>query len=609
MTTATGRRAAWARLLGAASLIAAFACTGAHAQRYEYVYGGSCDEEGHGGVQQVSEGGYVAAGVTHSLNGGCGSTDIYVVRTKADGTLAWARTYTLGHDNIAYDIQEVKTPAGATDGFVLTGTTWDPNPCGGVNQDLLVLRIDRCGNPIWARSIDDGFGGYEIGYDIVVASNTDYIIAGTASGGADGFLVRINATGALQWAKKYDGTRHGRDYFYAVDEASNGDIIAAGGTNSTPSGTYDAWIVRTSSTGTFIAAPHNAVAYGGTTSDEDLRSIQKITQGTKAGDIIGVGKSDFAHPGNPEVLLVETGGDPCTHQVASEYGDNGNNPDEGYCVREIKPFTGTGASKVIVTGYLTPPMTLTHGLQDVFLKEFTTGTLAQVPAPGGRIYGSAQVDVGWSVSQTTALTGCTTDGFIVAGWGHGTMADPKQLYMIKTNTTLSDNCNDVAYDATSTSPSFSPECRLPIVTDVGASCAPDIRTSCPTWASQICYTADGTVACSIPDCAACGATKPNMGPGMANEIVDVDETTILPYPSPVAPGGNLTVEYAAPADGTVEIVVSDMNGNVVHRRSSSESAGINHATIGTEGWATGAYMIRVTTGGRSCSRGVMVLGR
>ncbi|MBS1910646.1 MAG: T9SS type A sorting domain-containing protein [Bacteroidetes bacterium] len=609
MNVGTTCRAAIVRLSYTAMVMAVLACAGASAQRWEDVFGGACDEEGHGGVQQVTEGGYVAAGVTHSIDAGCVSTDIYVVRTNSNGTLAWARTYRMGHDNIAYDIQEVKTPAGATDGFVLTGTTWDPNPCGGVNQDLLVLRIDRCGNPIWARSIDDGFGGYEIGYDIVVASNTDYIIAGTAHAGSDGFLVRINATGALQWAKTYDGTRHGRDYFYAVDEASNGDIIAAGGTNSTPSGTYDAWIVRTSSTGTFIAAPHNAVAYGGTTSDEDLRSVQKITQGTKAGDIIAVGKSDFAHPGHPEVLLVETGSDPCTNQVASEYGDNGNNPDEGYCVREITPFTGTGASRVIVTGYLTPPMTLTHGVQDVFLKEFTTGTLAQVAVPAGRIYGSAQVDVGWSVSQTTALTPCTTDGFIVAGYGHGTVADPKQLYMIKTNTALSDNCNDVTYNAISTTPSFSPECRLPIVTDVGASCAPDITTSCPTWASQICYTADGTLACSIPDCGSCGAAKPNVGSGIGNEIVDVNETTILPYPSPVAPGSNLTVEYVAPADGTVEIVLSDMNGNVVYRHSSNESAGINHATISTEGWATGAYMIRITAGGHAYSRGVMVLGK
>lgn len=604
----THNRAARAGLLWAAVLVTMLAGTEARAQKFEYVYGGSCDDKGHSGVQQVSEGGFVAAGETRSVVAGCGNLDVYVVRTNNDGTLAWSRTYRFGHDNIAYDIQEVKTAAGACDGFIVVGTTWDPNGCGFVNQDLLLLRLDRCGNVKWARSIDDA-AGYEIGYDVVVAANGDFIAAGTANSGSNGLLVRVNATGGLVWAKKYDGPTQRTDYFYAVTETTNGDIVAAGGTNSTPSGTFDAWIVRTSSTGTFVAAPHNAVAYGSTAFDDELRSVQEITQGTKTGDIVAVGKSDDGHVGKPDVLLVETGADPCTNQVVQLYGDFGNNPDEGYCVREIKPFAGAGASSIIVTGYLTPPAAVTHGLQDAFLKKFTTGTLAQAPGVTGAIYGSAQVDWGWSVSQVSAVTPCISDGFVVAGWGHGTAADPKQLYVIKTDAALFDNCNEVFYSATSTTPTFGTDCKKPTITDVGTSCTPNVTTTCPTWASKICYASDGTIACTITACPACGAAKRDAGPGMANEIVDVNETTILPYPSPVQPGSNLTIEYAARFDGPVEILVSDMKGTVVHQRRSRESAGINHATLATDGWPSGAYMIRVTVDNRSYTRGVTVLGK
>lgn len=474
----------------------------ASAQRFERTFGTVCDDRGLGGVQQVTEGGYVAAGSTRSVQTGCVQQDAYVVRTNHDGTLKWSRTYRLGTIDGANDIQEVLTAVGTHDGFILAGTTRDPVGCGFVNQDIFLLRLDRCGNVTWALSIDNGMGGYEEAHDVVVAANGDFIVAGNALNNGDGFLMRVSPAGVLLWSKRYN--TGSSDYFYAVDEAANGDIIAAGTTNGTPSGTFDAWIVRVSSAGVFVAAPHNAVTYGGTSSNESLRSVQELTAGTKAGDIVAVGRTDYGHPGNPDVLLVETGPNPCQNLLARSYGDNGVRADEGYCVREILPHTGAGASSIIVSGYLTPPAGSGFGGQDIFLKKFVTGTLAQAAGASGAVYGSAFPDIGWSVSPAQKVGTCATSGFVVAGPADGTLTDPSQLTIVKTNAALSSGC-EIVYSATNATPGFGSNCSTPAVVIAGTACTPAHESTCPTWFQKKCYTADGITDCLIVTCPECGA--------------------------------------------------------------------------------------------------------
>src|ERR1041384_115163 len=77
------------------SLLIGVGTSPALAQRFEYTSGGpKCGSTGYGGVQPVSAGGYIAVGETSSArDGNCPDMNVYVVRTEADGSLAWARAY------------------------------------------------------------------------------------------------------------------------------------------------------------------------------------------------------------------------------------------------------------------------------------------------------------------------------------------------------------------------------------------------------------------------------------------------------------------------------------------------------------------------------------
>ncbi|HVZ38111.1 MAG TPA: T9SS type A sorting domain-containing protein [Candidatus Kapabacteria bacterium] len=574
----------------------------ARAQRFERLFGGTCSEEAHNGVQPVSEGGYVAVGQTNSTTG-CGATDVYVVRTKDDGSLLWSRTYHIGSWSVGNDIEEVKTAAGAGDGFIITGATQDPNGCNGVNQDLLVLRIDRCGSLRWVRTVDDNHG-YETGWDVKVAANTDFIIAGQTI--SDGFLVRFTAAGTFLWGRRYDGSQHGVDYFYAVDEAANGDIIAAGGTHSVVNNGLDGWIVRVSSTGTFTSTLHNALAYGGSASVDDFRSVQELKMGPTSGDIVAVGRTDSLNAGAPDVALVEVSPDLCSRQTAQKYGDNG--ADEGFCVREIAPATSGDTSNLIVTGYLTPPTTVTHGGQDAFLKEFRSGTLAQLPGATGAIYGSSSNDMGWSLSPVTSVAGFVTDGYIVAGRGYGTAANPQQLYLFKTNLALSDSCTQYYYSASSSSPGFNPECDTS-AQDAGSACTPEIDSSCNHWQDSICVTSDGMAVRDISSCPTCSGLKRVANPDLTEGETDMNESALRIYPSPIQRNAALTLEYTMGAEGRMEIAVSDITGKLRYQRGEDAGAGTRRTSIGTEGWPSGTYVVRVTINDRVYTRHVVVLAR
>lgn len=591
-----------ARLLWGVLLVSMLAFADARAQRFERLFGGGCTEEAHNGVQPVSEGGYVAVGQTNSTTG-CGATDVYVVRTKDDGSLLWSRTYHIGIRSVGNDIEEVKTAAGACDGFIITGETQDPDGCNAVNQDLLALRIDRCGSLIWVRTVDDNFG-YETGWDVKVATNGDFIIAGQTT--TDGFLVRFNATAALLWGRKYDGSQHGLDYFYAVDEAANGDIIAAGGTHSTVNNGLDGWIVRVSSTGTFTSTLHNALSYGGSASSDDFRSVQELRMGPTSGDIVAVGRTDLLNAGNPDVALVEVSPDLCSRQTAQAYGDTG--PDEGFCVREIAPATAGDTSNLIVTGYLTPPASVTHGGQDAFLKEFRSGTLAQLPGATGAIYGSSSNDMGWSLSPVNPVAGSVTGGYIVAGRGYGTAADPQQLYLFKTDLALSDNCTEVYYSAADPGLAFNPQCYAS-VQDAGTECTPGMDSSCNNWQSQICHTPDGTTVRDISSCPTCSGPKRVVNPDLSEGAIDMNESTLLAYPSPIRRGAAFTLEYTPLTDGRVEIAVSDMAGKLRYHCAEDATAGTRRASISTEGWPSGTYVVRATMDNRVHTRRVVVLAR
>lgn len=79
-----------------------------------------------------------------------------------------------------------------------------------------------------------------------------------------------------------------------------------------------------------------------------------------------------------------------------------------------------------------------------------------------------------------------------------------------------------------------------------------------------------------------------------------------PYPVP-AIGQDLHVDYFLPAAGATTIELIDANGKVVQTISSDRTgAGYNTATVNTAGLASGEYIIRLTSGGVTRSKPVVL---
>lgn len=103
--------------------------------QWRKTYGGAGNEWGVG-LTATADGGYVIVGWTNSF--GAGGDDIYVIKTSADGTLVWQRTYGGAANDQGLSILQM------TDGgFMLGGTT---SSWGAGGADLVVIRTDALGN-------------------------------------------------------------------------------------------------------------------------------------------------------------------------------------------------------------------------------------------------------------------------------------------------------------------------------------------------------------------------------------------------------------------------------------------------------------------------------
>ncbi|MBS1914399.1 MAG: hypothetical protein JST22_20590 [Bacteroidetes bacterium] len=85
--------------------------------------------------RQTADGGFILAGYTTYRTKG--QEDIYVVKTTADGTLQWQKTFGGSGSDYGYDALEV------ADGFVVCGSTASQGLMTGGGGDLIVLKIAK----------------------------------------------------------------------------------------------------------------------------------------------------------------------------------------------------------------------------------------------------------------------------------------------------------------------------------------------------------------------------------------------------------------------------------------------------------------------------------
>ncbi|PJC61592.1 MAG: secretion protein, partial [Flavobacteriales bacterium CG_4_9_14_0_2_um_filter_32_27] len=249
---------------------------------------GGSGSDGASSIQQTTDGGYIVVGTSNSTDGDVtgnhGIGDYWVVKLSNTGTITWQKSLGGTGDDIAYSIQQT------TDGgYVVAGYSNSIDGDITVNLggfDYWVVKLDGTGTITWQKSL--GGNDWDIGRSIWQTTDGGYIITGqsnSANGDVTGnigfydyWVVKLSSTGTIVWEKSLGGT--GLDGGISIQQTTDGGYIVAGFSTSTDgditgnNGLDDYWVVKLSSIGTIVWQK----SLGGSGSDA-ATSIQQTTDG------------------------------------------------------------------------------------------------------------------------------------------------------------------------------------------------------------------------------------------------------------------------------------------------------------------------------------------
>jgi hypothetical protein len=245
----------------------------------------------------------------------------------------------------------------------------------------------------------EGDAGYSVQQTI---PDGGYIISGYTysfgAGNTDVYLVKTDSLGDTLWTRTYGGAV--ADEGRSVQQTSDGGYIIAGCISCNTGGS-DVYLIKTDSLGDSLWTRAHVFPFSA--------SGYSVLETRDGGYIIAGVISSITFAVN--VLLMKT--DPSGNLLwLRDYGDTLNER-----ARSIQQTTDGG---YIITGYT---QSFGAGLQDVYLIK----TDSLLDTLWTRTYGGSDVDVGWSVQQTT------DGGYIITGATSSFGAGGTNVYLIKTN--------------------------------------------------------------------------------------------------------------------------------------------------------------------------------
>lgn len=185
-----------------------------------------------------ADGGFSIAGVERQLPGGL--ADVLVARFADDGAELWSRTY-------ARDTQREDVPVAlvrdAEGNLIVAGSTQQADLPG--SADLVVLKFDAEGTPLWQYVYDGVRSGEDRACALGLDANGRIYVAGTVDGGEaltqDYALVKLSPAGDLLSAATYDGPASARDEVagMAVDADGNATLTGISAVSGNSARGYD----------------------------------------------------------------------------------------------------------------------------------------------------------------------------------------------------------------------------------------------------------------------------------------------------------------------------------------------------------------------------------
>lgn len=176
-------------------------------------------------VQQTSDGGHIAAGTISIPLGDYGASrksNIYLVKTDADGNIIWEKNYKAGDTDewgVGRSVRQTTDGGYIVIGFVLVSS----------NPHIYLLKVDKNGSTQWSKT----FGEYysEIGFSVQQTFDGGYFVTANTRPGvklseADIHLIKTDADGNTAWDKLIDPRgQHEYDYPLGAKQASDGGFI------------------------------------------------------------------------------------------------------------------------------------------------------------------------------------------------------------------------------------------------------------------------------------------------------------------------------------------------------------------------------------------------
>ncbi|MDH4257666.1 MAG: hypothetical protein OEV50_02560, partial [Candidatus Aminicenantes bacterium] len=247
--------------------------------------GGSSDDHALK-LQQTSDGGYIVAGQTYSLEHN--RLDLRILKLDPNGTIEWENTYTRYVSNNILSIQQKNDGAFIVAGYEIPEYTYG-------YKSFWILNLDQVGNIDYQGIYRWYFESFI--RSIQETSDEGYILAGYAlsvgEGGEDFWVLKLASSGDVEWQWTYGGNSGDRAFF--IQQTGDGGYVVAGYTRSFGAGERDIWILKLSSSGD-VEWQKTYGAYF----DEEASFIQPSTDGSY---VIAGSTSSFGNGGEDFCIL------------------------------------------------------------------------------------------------------------------------------------------------------------------------------------------------------------------------------------------------------------------------------------------------------------------
>ena len=189
-------------------------------KQWEKNIGGQSYEIGNS-IQQTADGGYVISGQTYSYGNADG--DFYLVKTDSNGNVTWEKWWANGGIQEAHYAQA--TPDG---GYIMVGDA-DSLANGLGDTDIWLIKTDANGDSLWSKVL--GGNKKDGGKTIENTSDGGFIIAGiTRSFGLinpNYYLIKTDGSGTIEWTNSSYGSIY-HDHAYRGIETSDGGFAEFG---------------------------------------------------------------------------------------------------------------------------------------------------------------------------------------------------------------------------------------------------------------------------------------------------------------------------------------------------------------------------------------------